>query len=217
MDRGGERPVSPRLPVLSAAERAEIARLWERKLEQERRGLPRSDRHRNLEPVSAELLAVLAAGCGAERLLEVGGSSGLSTIALAAAARASGARLTSIEIEPMRQAEARETLTRLGLIAHATLVCADAAAVLPSLAPSGLVLLDCEKLDYVRFARMLNLVEGGLIVADNVISHDMKDWIHWVRARDGAESVTLPVGKGIEITRLPRGLQAGRSASQAGG
>ena len=40
----------------------------------------------------------------------MGGSSGISTIALAAAARETGGRLTSIEIEPSRQAEAQETI-----------------------------------------------------------------------------------------------------------
>src|SRR5271168_4234519 len=101
--------------MLSAAEQAEVARLWSRKLEQDANGLPQALRHRNLEPPSAEFLSVLAAGLGAKRMLEIGGSSGLSTIALASAARQTGGRLVSVEIEPERQAEARETVARLGL------------------------------------------------------------------------------------------------------
>ena len=94
--------------MLGNAERSEIARLWERKLDQDARGLPQAERHRNLEPPSAEFICALAAGVGARRILEIGGSSGISTIALAAAARHTGGRLVSIEIEPPRQAQARD-------------------------------------------------------------------------------------------------------------
>jgi predicted O-methyltransferase YrrM len=189
--------------VLSAAERAAMASLWARKLDQDARGLPRSERHRNLEPVSAELVHALAIGLGARRLVEVGGSSGLSTVALAAAAREAGGRLVSIEIEPSRQAEARATLERLGLLARVELVSGDAAAVLPGLKPAQLVLLDCEKADYARFFDLLRLEPGAVVVADNVVSHDLRDYVAHVRARPGVESITLPVGKGLEVTRVP--------------
>src|SRR5579883_1863185 len=101
--------------MLTEPERAAIARLWARKMDQDARGVPQAERHRNLEPDSAEFIAALAAGVRARRLLEIGGSSGISTIALAAAARATGGRLVSIEREPTRQAEARATIAALGL------------------------------------------------------------------------------------------------------
>jgi len=188
--------------VLTTAERAAIARLWERKLDQDARGLPRSERHRNLEPASAELLHALATGLGARRLVEVGGSSGLSTIALASAAQEVGGRLVSIEIEPARQAEARATLAELGLLSRVDLVLGDAGAVLPTLAPAHLVLIDCEKEDYARFFDLLRLEPGAVVVADNVVSHDLRDYVAHVRARPGVESVTLAVGKGLEVTRV---------------
>ncbi len=187
--------------MLTANERAAIDRLWSRKLEQDARGLPKERRHRNLEPISAEFLHVLATGCRARRLLEVGGSSGISTIALAAAARETGGRLTSIEIEPSRQAEARETLRALQLETRVELLLADAASVLPRQDGLELVLLDCEKEDYARFFDMLRLAPGAVVVADNVLSHGLWDYVRHVRARAGAESVTLPIGKGLELTR----------------
>ena len=142
--------------MLKEKERAEIARLWARKVDQDARKLPQSERHRNLEPVSAEFISSLAAGIGAKRLLEIGGSSGISTIALAAAARETGGRLVSIEIEPKRQAEARETIQRLGLADYVEFVLADAALVLPGYAePFDFALIDCEKNDYVRFFDMI--------------------------------------------------------------
>jgi predicted O-methyltransferase YrrM len=188
--------------MLNAAERAAIDGLWARKAEQDARGLPRSERHRNLEPDAAEFIHVLAQGCRATRLLEVGGSSGLSTIALAAAARATAGRLVSIEIEPLRQEESRQTLTSLGLADHVELVGADARAVLPRYDGLELVLIDCEKDDYIAFFDMLKLAPGALVVADNIHSHGLWEYVRHVRQRPGVESITLPVGKGLEVTRL---------------
>jgi len=188
--------------MLRAEDRAEIARLWGKKLDQDARGLPQSERHRNLEPPSAEFLCALACGAGARRILEIGGSSGLSTIALSAAARHTGGRLISIEIEPLRQAQARETLARLKLGAFVDFVLADAASVLPVEADLDLVLIDCEKEDYVRFFDLLRMRKGGLVVADNILSHGLTDYVAHVRGRRDVESITLAVGKGLEVTRV---------------
>lgn len=195
--------------MLGPAERAAIEDLWARKREQDARKLPKSERRRNLEPAAAEFVCALAAGVGAKRLLEIGGSSGLATIALAAAARATGGRLVSIEIEPVRQAEARESLRRLGLDAHVEFVLADAASVLPHREHLEFVLIDCEKEDYARFFDMLRLAPGAVVVADNILSHDLFDYVDHVRARAGAESMTLPIGKGLEVTRVGGALRGG--------
>jgi predicted O-methyltransferase YrrM len=188
--------------MLNEAERTEIARLWARKVDQDARGLPRAERHRNIEPDAAELIHVLALGCRARHLLEVGGSSGLSTIALAAAARATGGRLVSIEIEPVRQQESRQTLAALGLEGGVELVCADARAVLPQRHGFDFVLIDCEKDDYIPFFDLLKPAAGAIVVADNIHSHGLWDYVRHVRARPGVESITLSVGKGLEVTRL---------------
>jgi predicted O-methyltransferase YrrM len=188
--------------MLQRADRAEIARLWARKLEQDATGLPQRLRHRNLEPPSAEFLCALAVGIGAKRIVEVGGSSGLSTIALAAAARETKGRLVSIEIEPERQCEARDTLGRLGLGSFVDFVLADAAEVLPGQPDLDLALIDCEKEDYIRFFDLLRMRPGGIVVADNIVSHSLSDYVAHVRRQPGAESITLDIGKGLEVTRV---------------
>ncbi len=191
--------------MLAEKERAAIARLWKRKLEQDARGLERSARHRNLEPDSAELLCALAAGVKAQRVLEIGGSSGISTIALACAMRTTGGRLVSIEIEPERQAESRRTLDDIGLAAFVDYRLGDAAVILPTLAEQDFALIDCEKDDYVRFFDLLRLRPGAIVVADNILSHDLGAYVAHVRALPGVESITLPVGKGLEVTRIRAG------------
>lgn len=191
--------------MLENPEREEIARLWKRKLEQDAQRLAQAERHRNLEPATAEFLCALVAGLAAKRILEIGGSSGLSTIALASAARQISGRVVSVEIEARRQAEARQTLASLGLSPYVEFVLADAATILPSLGEMDFVFIDCEKEDYIRFFDMLRLSPGGVVVTDNIISHSMADYVRHVRSRPGVESLTLPIGKGIELTHfLPR-------------
>ena len=182
--------------------REAIQKLWKRKLDQDERGLPQSERHRNLEPDSAEFLCALASGCRPRRLMEVGGSSGISTIALAEAARRAEGRLLSLEIEPARQAEAKETIASLGLGPWVEFVLGDAGELIPAYGDLDFVLIDCEKADYIRFFDMLRISPEAIIVADNILSHDLRDYVAHVRARRDTESVTLPVGKGLEVTRI---------------
>jgi predicted O-methyltransferase YrrM len=188
--------------LLGTREREEIDRLWARKLRQDSEGIAQRDRHRNLEPASAEFVCALAAGIEARKMVEIGGSSGLSTIALAAAARSVSGRLVSIEFEPERQQEARQTLSRLGLAPYVDFALADAASILPTLGEVQFALIDCEKEDYIRFFELLQVAAGGVVVADNILSHDLTGYVAHVRSHPRAESITLPIGQGLEITRL---------------
>ena len=188
--------------MLHERERAAIDALWTVKISQDARDLPQAQRCRNLEPDSAEFICALASGIRATRLLEIGGSSGISTIALAAAARQTGGRLVSLEIEPARQAESKATLADLGLDGYVDYVLADAGTVLDQYAGLQFVLIDCEKDDYIRFFDALQLAPGAVVVADNILSHDLFDYVGHVRAVPGVQSVTLPVGKGLEVSRI---------------
>ena len=188
--------------MLNEHQQTEIQRLWTRKVAQDEAGVPFSECHRNLMPTSAEFLCALASGIGAKNILEIGGSSGISTIALAVAAKATQGRVISLEIEPIRQAESKQTVARLGLSDFVDFRLGDAAQTLPELSDLEFVLIDCEKHDYVRFFDMLRMHPGGIVVADNVVSHQLSAYVTHVQSRPGAQSVTLPVGQGLEITRV---------------
>ena len=73
------------------------------------------------------------------------------------------------------------------------------------------VFIDCEKEDYIRFFDMLHLPAGGIVVADNIISHSLAEYVAHVRSRPNVESMTLPVGKGLEVTRFKLPSRPGRS------
>jgi predicted O-methyltransferase YrrM len=199
--------------MINECERHEIDRLWRRKIDQDARGLSQSQRHRNLEPDSADFIHALICALRARNILEIGGSSGLSTIALASAAREVAGKLTSIEIDAERQLESRLTIKQLSLDPYVEFIAGEASNDLSTLPPADFVLIDCEKDDYIRFFEMLKLSASATVVADNILSHNLGDYVAYVRSR-GLQSVTLPIGKGLELTRIEASSQKRNSGTQ---
>ena len=113
----------------------------------------RLDRLRNLEPDSAKLLSLLVRATGAQTVLELGTSNGYATIWLAEAVRATGGRLTSVEIDAARSAAAAENLERAGLSSVVELRVQDAAVTLRSSADAqwDLIFLDAERPAYPSY------------------------------------------------------------------
>jgi predicted O-methyltransferase YrrM len=163
----------------------------------------RLDRLRNLEPDSARLLAVLVRATGARALLELGTSNGYSTVWLADAVRATGGRLTSVDIDAARSSEALRNLTRVGLQSHAELRVEDAAEALHESADKqwDMIFLDAERPAYVAYWPDLQraLRPGGLLAVDNVISHaDQVDAFRaLVRETPGVVEALAPTGAGL--------------------
>jgi predicted O-methyltransferase YrrM len=138
-------------------------------------------------------------------VLEIGGSRGYSSIWLAAGARVLGGRLVSLEHDPEKCARWRTSIADAGLDEWAELVEGDAFETLRETADVfDLVFLDAEKEDYEGlFALVRPLLEpGGLVVADNVISHaDPLAAYSAARQADPAlSSVTVPLDRGLELT-----------------
>jgi predicted O-methyltransferase YrrM len=182
---------------------AVLERLYAEDAAQRAAGLPSSQRTRNVERETGRWLALLVRATNARQLLEIGSSNGVSTIWLAAAARQSGGRVTGTEILPERAAEANHNLAEAGLDTVARVVAGDARATVASLpGPFDLVFIDAEKDDYVdHFAAAVDRVRiGGLILADNVISHDLSAYQAMLRSRSDVETVTIPIDRGVEFT-----------------
>lgn len=181
---------------------AVIAELRAADTEQRRRGLPPAQRTRNVDEETARFLALLVRAARPRQILEIGSSNGLSTIWLALAARDYGGRVTGTELLPERAAEANANLARAGLAEVATVLPGDARQTVAGLAgPFGFVFLDAEKDDYgAHFAACFpKVVPGGLILADNVVSHDCAAFQALLRSRDDVETVTLPLERGLEF------------------
>ena len=92
---------------------------------------------------------------------------------------------------------------------------ADTLAALPG--PFDLVFLDADRASYRTCLELAvpRLAPGGLLVADNVVSHraELEDFLARVKGHPGLLSVTVPVGKGEEVAfKLPLTARAGRAA-----
>jgi predicted O-methyltransferase YrrM len=188
---------------VDADRRAFAAELYAAGREHDARHADRLARWRNVEPETAEMLAVLVRATRARRILEIGTSNGYSTIWLADAAQATGASLTSLDTEPSRSALARENLARAGLGHVADLRTEDAAAALRA-APDGafdLVFLDAERDAYVAYWPDLVrvLAPAGLLAVDNVVSHadQVRDFRALVDADDRVDQALVPIGAGV--------------------
>ncbi len=182
---------------------AVLERLYAEDAAQRAAGLPSSQRTRNVERETGRWLALLVRTTNARELLEIGSSNGVSTIWLAAAARQTGGRVTGTEILPERAAEANNNLAAAGLDAVARVVAGDARATVATLpGPFDLVFIDAEKDDYVDHLESViaRVRPGGLILADNVISHDLSAYQTMLRGRDDVETVTVLINRGVEFT-----------------
>ena len=138
-------------------------------------------------------------------MLEIGGSRGYSSIWLAAGARGLGGRLVSLEHDPEKCARWRTSIADAGLDEWAELVEGDAFETLRETADVfDLVFLDAEKEDYEGlFALVRPLLEpGGLVVADNVLSHEdtLGAYSRARQADPDLESVTVPLDRGLEVS-----------------
>jgi predicted O-methyltransferase YrrM len=164
-----------------------------------------------LLPVGAEVgafLRALAIGRRPQRILELGTSYGYSTLFLADAARACGAKVITVDIDPAKQAYAKQQLERAGLADCVEFRCGDALEVIAAdPGPFELVLLDVWKTLYVPCFEAVypKLAEEGVIVSDNMIYPEgARDAVRALRqaieARPDLQTVLLPLGSGIELT-----------------
>jgi predicted O-methyltransferase YrrM len=152
------------------------------------------------------LFSLVAAQAGCE-VLEVGGGRGYSTIWLAAGVRYLAGRVVSLERDPDVAADWRRNVGDAGLAQWAELIEGDALETLAQTEDVfDVVFLDAAKDQYeLYFEHARRLVEpGGLILADNVLSHE-EILGPYSRARQGdpeLSSVTVPLDRGLELTTV---------------
>ena len=182
-----------------------LARLEAEDAAEREAGLPAAERSRQVAPTTGRFLFALAASQAGIEVLEIGGSRGSSSIWLGAGTRVLGGRLVSLELDPVKCESWRRNVSDAGLDEWAELVEGDAHATLAATEDTfDLVFLDAEKDDYESlFALVRPLLEpGGLVVADNVLSHvETLGAYSAARQADATlASVTVPLDRGLEIS-----------------
>jgi caffeoyl-CoA O-methyltransferase len=182
-----------------------LARLEAEDAAERAAGLPAAQRSRQVQVPTGRFLFALAASQAGVEVLEIGGSRGYSSIWLAAGARMLGGRVTSLENDPAKCAAWRANIDAAGLEEWAELVEGDAVATLEATEDVfDLVFLDAEKDDYeALFGLARPLLEpGGLVVADNVLSHveTLGGYSAARQADPTLSSVTVPLDLGLELS-----------------
>ncbi|HET9862083.1 MAG TPA: O-methyltransferase [Steroidobacteraceae bacterium] len=155
------------------------------------------------------LLYLLATGAQSRRILELGSSYGYSTVWLAAAARANGGKVISLELRDFKIEYARQALTRAGLSTRVEFHQGDCLETLKTLpGPFDFVLLDVWKDLYLPCFELVHpkLAPGGIIAADNmllpeVVRPQAEAYRRRVREVGDMDSVLLEVGNGVEISK----------------
>ncbi len=159
----------------------------------------------SVPPDTGKFLHVLVRMARPKRILEIGMFHGYSTLWIGLAARSVGARITTLELEAEKVAVAQANFAKAGLADIITVIQGDGKQTLAGLpGPYDLVFLDAAKEDYAAYFDLIypRLAPGGVIVADNAVSHGeyMADYFDKARNHSNCVSVLVPVGTGEEVT-----------------
>ncbi|MDH4158617.1 MAG: class I SAM-dependent methyltransferase [candidate division Zixibacteria bacterium] len=168
-------------------------------------GRSAAERLRQIPPDTGRFLALLACSAPVGKWLEIGTSAGYSTLWLALACTEVGATVTTFEILEEKAELARETFRLTGTNAVVNLVVGDAREHLSDCRDVAFCFLDAEKDVYRDCYELVvpNLVKGGILVADNAISHKtiLQPMIDRVLADERVDAMVLPIDRGELVCR----------------
>lgn len=136
----------------------------------------RLERHRHVEPDSAQFLASLVMIQKPKKVLEIGTSTGFSTLWLAYGLRhQSNVNFISLDIDKNRIDTAKKHLKAVGLSSLVDVKAQDAFDFLnQNREIFDLIFLDAERQFYCDYIEQLHkaLSLGSVLIVDNVLSHD---------------------------------------------
>lgn len=165
----------------------------------------RIQRYRNIEPESALFLAMQIRIQKSKTILEIGTSTGYSTLWLADAAQETQGHVTTLEIDQSRTTQAQQYAQELALDSVIDFWVGDAQVFLENnVQQYDFILLDAERNAYVDYWTYLqNMIhpQGGVLIVDNVISHaaEVENFIELVKHDERFITMKLPIGAGLLI------------------
>jgi predicted O-methyltransferase YrrM len=167
-------------------------------------------------PATGQLMNLLIKETESKVILEIGTSYGYSTLWLAEAARETQGRVITLELHAEKQQYAHERMQRAGLADFVDFRLGDATESLANLETHvDFVLLDLWKDLYVPCFKLFHprLNPGAFVVADNMLFPESARthasvYRQHVRSQADMQSILLPVGSGLEVSRCTRGLSA---------
>lgn len=163
----------------------------------------RIKRYRNIEPDSAQYLAMQIRIQQSKKVLEIGTSTGYSTLWLADAVQVTEGRITTLEIDEERTIKAKAYAQDFKLDHLVDFWVGDAFDFLSQTQEKyDFILLDAERDQYLKYWPYLSEImnkQGGVLFVDNVISHtaEVKTFLQAVKNDQRFLTTTLSLGAGL--------------------
>ena len=168
-------------------------------------GTSHLERLRQIAPQTGRFLAILAGSAPEGKYIEIGTSGGYSALWLTLACREVGQKLITYELLEEKAKLARETFCAAGVEDVVELVVGDAREYLSRLGNISFCFLDAEKDVYSDCyeAVVPKLVAGGILVADNAISHSqtLQPMLDRALSDERVDAVIVPIGGGELVCR----------------
>jgi len=184
-------------------------------LEKSRRSdVPHEDRMLAITKETGELLNMILRLKNAKNILEVGMSTGYSTIWCAEAISVQSGKIITIEQNPSKIKRAKENFHKAGVTDTITIKKGLAMQILTELSLQqrykdffDFVLIDADKENVKEYFDLIfpMVSVGGVIVTDNMLypekfRQDMKKFSDYLRKNPKLRTITSPIGNGEEIT-----------------
>jgi predicted O-methyltransferase YrrM len=160
---------------------------------------------RQIPPETGRFLALLSSMAPKGLRIEIGTSGGYSTLWLTLAQDTPRAKIVTFEIVEEKARIARETFKLAKIEDRVELIVGDATQLLSRYNDIAFCFLDAEKEVYLNCYEKVvpKLVRGGLLAADNVVSHrdSLKSFLDRASSDERVDSLVIPIGKGVLVSR----------------
>lgn len=171
----------------------------------------------NISPEIGIFLNMLIKTGNYKNIIELGTSNGYSAIWLALALQETGGHLVTLEYSADRKELATKNLEECNLLDKVTLLQGKIIEILERLDLKHFYLhdnekdpyldfafIDASKLEYVEHFNLIHpkLKKNGMIVADNIISHEnkVKNYIDLMTEHEDYQTVKLNLGAGLLVS-----------------
>ena len=176
--------------------------------------IPHEDRMLAITKETGELINMILRLKNAKNMLEVGMSTGYSTIWCAEVIAEQSGKIITIEQNPSKIKRAKANFQKAGIIDTITIKEGLAMEILSELSLQkkysnffDFVLIDADKENIIEYFDLIlpMVVIGGVIVTDNMLypeqfRQDMKKISDYLKRNPKLRTITSPIGNGEEIT-----------------
>jgi len=176
--------------------------------------VPHEDRMLAITKETGELLNMILRLKNAKNMLEVGMSTGYSTIWCAEVIAEQSGKIITIEENPSKIKRAKENFQKAGLTDTITIKKGLAMQILTELNLQqrykdffDFVLIDADKENVIEYFDLIfpMVSVGGVIITDNMLypekfREDMKKFSDYLKKNPKLRTITSPIGNGEEIT-----------------